>query len=238
MTTVTLPNTINFNTNPDVVDQYLQDFIVCCFFTPSYEGHAKQLKQSIKQLQINYYLQPVPEQGYWEANTRIKPYFLDHCLKQFPNRNVLYLDADAIVKNSLNYFDEITCDVAVYHTKGAQGMSHDYLTGTIFLKNKQVTKDFVGRWCAVQDDCKLTLVDQDSFDQAMQTSNTHLVIADLPLGYIKIFDKDFDGKVYIEQYQASRQQTKLKRKLIRRRNQILSFTFISLAVAAVIALVN
>jgi len=42
----------------------------------------------------------------------------------------------------------------------------------------------------------------------------------LPAGYIKIFDKDYEGEIYIEQYQASRGQTKLRRQKIRRRNRI------------------
>ena len=63
------------------------------------------------------------------------------------------------------------------------------------------------------------MVDQDSFEIAMRSNENLLRIEPLSVGYIKIFDKDYDGEVYIEQYQASREQPKLRRQLIRKRNR-------------------
>lgn len=213
-------------------------FLVCCFYTDSYRDHALSLKQSLDNLNLNYYFKEVDDGGYWEANTRIKPHFILECLQLFPDKNVLYLDADAIVKQTLNYFNNITSDIAIYHTKRAQGMSHDYLTGTIFFRNNQVTKDFVQEWCIIQNDCKDTMVDQDSFDQAIEINKSNLIVDDLPLGYIKIFDKDYDGDIYIEQYQASRGQTKLKRQRIRWRNRVIGGTVAILLAALVYSLLS
>lgn len=228
-----LPATLNFDTTASIIDSNQQKFLVCCFFTPSYQEHAQKLKQSLEQLGIDYNLQPVPEQGHWEANTRVKPYFLSHCLQIFPDRDILYLDADAVVKHPLNHFNKVIADVAVYNTKRAEGMSHDYLTGTIFLKNTKATKDFVAEWCAVQSNCHPTMVDQDSFDIAMKKHRPYIQVEDLELGYVKIFDKDFDGKIYIEQYQASREQTKLKRKRIRWRNRALIIAVVAIFFATI-----
>lgn len=195
-------------------------FIICCFYTDSYRSHALNLKQSLDEFNLNYYFKEVEDAGYWEANTRIKPHFILECLKKFPNKNVLYLDADALVKKPLDYFNTITADVAFYKTKGMPGMSHDYLASTMFFSNTANTMALVEQWITEQIDGKQTQVDQDSLDIAMEKLEHTLTVEALNPGYIKIFDKDYDGEIYIEQYQASRGHTKLKRQKIRKRNRI------------------
>ena len=209
------------------------NFIVCCFYTDSYRSHALNLKQSLDEFNLNYYFKEVEDAGYWEANTRIKPHFILECLKKFPNKNVLYLDADAIVKKPLDYFNRITADVAFYKTKGIPGMSHDYLASTMFFSNTDNTIALVEQWIAEQVDGKQTQVDQDSLDAAMDKLGNTLTVEALNPGYIKIFDKDYDGEVYIEQYQASRGHTKLKRQKIRQRNKIAIIT--ALIIIALVA---
>lgn len=208
-------------------------FIICCFYTNSYRSHALNLKQSLNEFNLNYYFKEVEDAGYWEANTRIKPHFILECLKKFPNKNVLYLDADAIVKKPLDYFNHITADVAFYKTKGMPGMSHDYLASTMFFSNTDNTIALVEQWIAEQVDGKQTQVDQDSLDAAMDKLGNTLTVEALNPGYIKIFDKDYDGEVYIEQYQASRGHTKLRRQKIRQRNKIAIIT--ALIIIALVA---
>ncbi len=211
--------------------QYLNNqdkFIVCCFFTESYITHAESLQDSLDALDISYFFKCVPDAGYWEANTRIKPHFIQECLTQFPEHHILYVDADAVVKKPLDYFNHINADVAFYKTKGMAGMSHDYLASTLFFSNNDKAKELVQYWIDAQIDGKKTQVDQDSLDIAMEQLADDLVVEPLPAGYIKIFDKDYEGEIYIEQYQASRGQTKLRRKRIRQRNAILIVSVLAL----------
>jgi hypothetical protein len=211
-------------------------FIVCCFFTDTYLDHALSLKSSLDEFGLNYYFQRVEDAGYWEANTRLKPHFILECLERFPNKDVLYLDADAMVKKPLDYFNHIEADVAFYKTKGLPGMSHDYLASTMFFKNTANTITLVKQWIAEQVDGKRTQVDQDSLDEAMRKLESNLSIEPLNPGYIKIFDKDYEGETYIEQYQASRGQTKLKRQLIRKRNKTVIIIAVLLIVAGIFIL--
>ncbi|MBP2281073.1 hypothetical protein H4W00_001886 [Psychrobacter sp. PL19] len=229
----TTSNPLSF-TNTNAKDS----FIVCCFYTESYRAHALALKQSLDEFDLNYYFKEVEDAGYWEANTRIKPHFILECLQQFPDKNVLYLDADALVKKSLDYFNHITADVAFYKTKGMPGMSHDYLASTMFFNNTKNTINLVQQWIAEQTDGKRTQVDQDSLDSAMNKLEATISVESLNPGYIKIFDKDYDGDVYIEQYQASRGQTKLKRQKIRRRNRFLIFSVLLVILLLIIAIFN
>lgn len=220
--------------------QHINDtdrFLVCCFYTQSYLDHAKALKQTLDDFKISYYFKEVKDAGYWEANTRIKPHFILECLQEFPNKSILYLDADARVKKPLDYFNHITADVAFYNTKGMPEMSHDYLASTLFFNNTEATKQLVEQWIREQEHGKRTQVDQDSLDAAMQKLESALTVAPLSAGYIKIFDKDYQGDIYIEQYQASRSQTKLRRKLIRRRNKVFAIVFILLLLTATLSII-
>jgi hypothetical protein len=212
-------------------------FVVCCFYTDSYRDHAMLLKSSLEQFGLNYYFQQVEDAGYWEANTRIKPHFILECLQRFTDKDVLYLDADAIVKKPLDYFNKIDADVAFYKTKGMPGMSHDYLASTMFFKNTTRTIALVEQWIAEQVDGKRTQVDQDSLDDAMNKLDHTLTIEPLNPGYIKIFDKDYEGETYIEQYQASRGQTKLRRQNIRRRNRIVGGVILSIILIGIANLI-
>jgi hypothetical protein len=111
------------------------------------------------------------------------------------------------------------------------GMSHDYLASTLFFNNTPNTIKLVEQWIAEQVDGKRTQVDQDSLDVAMEKLSKTLTVESLNPGYIKIFDKDYDGEIYIEQYQASRGKTKLRRQRIRMRNRIIGG-----AIASIIAI--
>lgn len=199
-------------------------FIVVCFFTPNYHDHALRLKGTLDKFNLNYYFEEVADAGFWEANTRLKPHFIQRCLQKFPEYGILYLDADAGVVKPLNYFNELAqkdIDVAFYYTRGLPNMSHDYLASTLYFNNTPTTNALVQQWIDEQKDGKRTQVDQDSLDSAMLKFAGKIKVEPLNAGYIKIFDKDYDGEVYIEQYQASREQPKLRRQLIRRRNRII-----------------
>ena len=74
-------------------------------------------------------------------------------------------------------------------------------------------------------------MDQDSLDSAMAKFKGKIKVEPLNAGYIKIFDKDYDGEVYIEQYQASREQPKLRRQLIRKRNRAIGLIIMIILVS-------
>lgn len=235
--------------NPLIIEAQIESlssrdtFVVCCFYTASYHEHAMRLKASLDEFGLNYYLAQVADAGFWEANTRIKPYFIAKCLEKFADYGVLYLDADAVVKKPLDYFNHVREDVALYDTRGLANMSHDYLASTMFFNNTPASHKLVAQWIAEQHDGKRTQVDQDSLDAAMHKMANHISVAPLSAGYIKIFDRDtrqdgYDGEIYIEQYQASRSQTKLRRTLIRRRNRIIGLGAVLSAAAGLIWLMR
>ncbi|MBS9777972.1 MAG: hypothetical protein KGV50_04330 [Gammaproteobacteria bacterium] len=219
--------------------EYLNDdhtFVVCCFFTENYRIHANSLKESLDKFNLSYYFECVEDTGDWASNTLIKPHFIKKCLNQFNQKAILYLDADAVVKKPIDIFNTATADIMIYPTEGAEGMSHDYLAGTIFLNNTDNSKKLVDLWIDEQQGSHKKQVDQDSLDRAMHKLKGHITFEGLAAGYVKIFDRDHNEEVYIEHYQASRKTKKIRyrRKIIR--NRIVGALLITIIVGLVIIL--
>ncbi|RTL35474.1 MAG: hypothetical protein EKK49_07275 [Rhodocyclaceae bacterium] len=204
-------------------DEILQDrpdvpFLVCAFYTDTYAAEAAQLRASLERTGTPYFLKRCPSRGYWEANTRIKPEFLRDCLQRFAGRDVVYLDADSVVRSPLRLFFDFDADLGVFVAPGDGGFSHRYLTGTLYLRNAPPTRAFVDDWIAAQDGMLLG-VDQDSFTAAIER-HPELRIGPLPESYVKIFDRGTETPV-VEHFQASRRHVKLQRSLKKVRNVVI-----------------
>lgn len=203
-------------------------YIVCAFYTDSYAAEVASLEASVSKFGLDFYKERYESRGYWEANTRIKPEFLLKCLEKFSGRDVVYLDADSVLRAHPHFFDSFDGDVGVYAAEAA-GFTHKFLTGTIYLRNSSVVQDFLRLWASSQG-LKATDVDQDGFQRAINAS-PRLKVVPLPAGYTKIFDRDdMQGEVVVEHFQASRQRVKLSRVLKKLRNTIAGILLLSLLV--------
>ena len=202
-------------------------FLACSFFTDAYRTNAEHLQASLVQTRTPYFLKRYPSRGYWEANTRIKPEFLLACLQRFPERDIVYLDADSVVHVPLELFFNFQGDVGVFVAPSNSSLSHRYLTGTLYLRNTAAVYRFVQDWIDAQDGMVLG-VDQDSFAVAIER-NPALAVTPLPESYVKIFDRG-DAAPVIEHFQASRRHVKLQRTLKKGRNTLLAALVIAGAV--------
>lgn len=199
-------------------------FLTCGFFTDGYAAEAAQLRDSLERTGTPYFLKRFPSRGYWEANTRIKPEFLLDCLRRFPGRDVVYLDADSVVRSPLELFYRFGADLGVFVAPDSAGMSHRYLTGTLYLRNTPAVHAFVEDWIAAQDGMVLG-VDQDSFSAAVDR-HPELKIGPLPESYVKIFDRGSETPV-VEHFQASRQRVKLQRTMKKARNVAIGLALVA-----------
>jgi hypothetical protein len=195
-------------------------YLVCAYYTDAYRSEVESLVKSLEALNIPHFVKHYASRGFWEANTRIKPEFLLDCLSRFPDKNIVYLDADSVVRSNPALFENFDGDLAVYVAEAGAGYSHKYLTGTIFLRNSAAVRGFVQSWVDAQKGARVE-VDQDSFETAVSGS-PNLRLQPLPAGYTKIFDRaDMGGEVVIEHFQASRKRLKLSKLLKRLRNVLL-----------------
>jgi len=213
---------------PDLPEEYLwneggQPYLVCAFYTPNYLPQIASLKASLETHKINHFLKRYEPRGGWEANTRLKPVFVDYCLHKFPGTDIVYLDADAVVRKPLAAFGAMTSDVTMLFHPTYQNRKW-YLrisAGTIAVRNTPGGRKFAALWKGGEAKATAATVDEDmvymAFDNLAGVS-----ITVLPRDYYKIFDAPGDDPT-IEHFQASRGQFKI-RKTVRKTLQKAGWT--------------
>ena len=197
-----------------------QSYVVCAFYTPNYLPQITSLKRSLEAHGISHFLKRYERLATWEQTTRLKPVFLDYCLKKFPQKDVLYLDADAVVRKPLAFFDGVTADISMLFHPQKKGNMH-YLRisgGTVFVRNTPGGRRFAELWKGAEKNCGTLTLDEDMIYMAF-ADMAGVSIAVLPPSYYKIFDKPGADPV-IEHFQASRGQFKWRR-VIRKGTRIL-----------------
>jgi hypothetical protein len=196
-----------------------QQYVVCAFYTPNYIEQVLSLKASLDALGINYFLKRYERAATWEATTRLKPVFVDHCMARFPKHDVLYLDADAVVRKEPVFFNTVTSDVCLLFNPVKPAKTH-YLriaAGTLLVRNTAGGRRFAAAWKAEEANASMLSLDEDLIYMAIPKLEGVSFTA-LPQSYTKIFDKPGADPV-IEHFQASRGQFKWRR-VIRKARRI------------------
>jgi hypothetical protein len=192
---------------------------VCAFYTPNYLPQILSLKASVEALGLNHYFKCYEPRGGWEANTRIKAEFVDHALKRLPQHDVVYLDADAVVRQPLTLFEKSAADVVMLfdHRRRQKLNVLRIAAGTLLVRNTEGGRTFAGRWAHEAAKAGPLDLDEDLIYRMFPTLQG-VTFQVLPRPYSKIFDAPGDAPV-IEHFQASRGQFKWA-KAIRRTRQI------------------
>ena len=196
-----------------------QSYIACAFYTPNYLEQVLSLKASLEKLGINHYFKRYDRLATWEATTRLKPVFVHHALAKHPDKDILYLDADAVVRRPLEFFDTVNSDISIlFHHTRAGGTNYLRISaGTVFIRNTDGGRKFAGLWKNAEEKCGPLTLDEDMIYMAF-TDMAGVSVTVLPPAYVKIFDKPGEQPV-IEHFQASRSQFKWRR-LIRKGKRV------------------
>jgi hypothetical protein len=211
-----------------------QSYIACAFYTPNYLPQLLSLKASLEALGINHYFKQYERAATWEATTRLKAQFVKHCLERHPGHDILYVDADAVLRKRPEFVETVGTDVSLlFHPKATR--RHPMLRislGTFFIRNTPGGRLFAELWAAQEDLATQTTCDDDMiigvFDKL-----TGVTITVLPATYYKVFDQPGEEPVF-EHFQASRSQPKIRNRR-RRAMQIAGWTVVGLAVAGAVA---
>lgn len=196
-----------------------QSYVACAFYTPNYLPQVLSLKRSLEEHGIGFYLKRYERLATWEATTRLKPQFIVHCIDRFPGKDILYLDADAVVRRPLDFFDGLEADVSLLFHPMKIGRTHCLRLsgGTVFVRNTEGGRKFARAWAAQEEKCGPLTLDEDMIYMAFSELEG-VTIAVLPQTYYKIFDRPGSEPV-IEHFQASRGQFKWRR-LIRKARRV------------------
>ena len=173
----------------------MSNFIVASYYTidTPYEREVQRLATSLIHHKLEFDIQGYKSKGSWIANVGLKPIFIfDMLLKH--NKDVLFLDADAVVQQSLSLFRDFDADIGVHYKDG-----RELLSGTIFVKNSSKAKKVIEDWCVEQRQ------NPDTWDQknlARVLLRSDVDVYNLPESYTHIFD--LPGEAVIQHNQASR----------------------------------
>jgi hypothetical protein len=186
--------------------------LVVCFYTPPYRELAGRMKKSVMRFGLETDVVGIESRGDWLANVHYKTNFMLDKLKEH-KRDIVWLDADAVVNTYPTLFDNFDGDVGVHyidwarHTKGriAQMELDDAVT---YLAYNERVLSLLGDWIAFNKACprraeQLNL--QIMLEQG-EYEKKGLKVVNLPAEYCTIFDTmaDVENPI-IEQFQASRQ---------------------------------
>lgn len=195
----------------------MKDWIIISYFTvgTGYETEIKNLTKSLKFFDLPYFIFNFEPQGTWRRNLNFKSQCILEAFKMFPDRDIVFLDADAIVRQYPKLFDQLSKEKK-YHI-GAHffrylprsGDPDELLSGTLWIRNDEIGHRIVNRWHKLglkyenirhQKCLKLAL-------NELIREGLNIQINHFPFEYTCIFDyhKARQGKApVIEHFQASR----------------------------------
>ncbi len=183
-------------------------YVICAYYTVNtlYEEDVKKLEASLKKFNLPYELTAIPDLGNHQANVHFKPYFIKQMLNRHFPKDVIYVDADAIVQQPPSFFNTFKGDVGVVYL---EKFGHELLGGTLYFANNAKAMEIIERWIAYLFEFPLVW-DQKVLQYVIEQSNDlNLNLIHLPPAYCQIFDlmKEF-GPPVIEHFQASRRNIK------------------------------
>lgn len=182
----------------------MRSFIVVAYYTKDtgYEEEIKNLEKSLKALSLSYHIQAIENTGSWIANTNYKATFCKIMLEIF-KRPILYVDADAIMRQYPAFLDDVDCDMAAHCRYG-----QELLTGTLYFNNTANAKRIISEW--IMEVWKFPNIwEQKNLAKVLRRLKNQVKVVDLPPTYCQIFDTMKNvGQPVIEHFQASRRLKK------------------------------
>jgi len=112
----------------------------------------KYLIPSLKKLELEYHIYDIESKGDWRSNAIQKPLILKQALERFPDRDIIWQDADSEILREPDLLFNIPeeYDIALHylHWKAHYGRPSDegnfeMLDGTVFWRNNEKNKIFI-----------------------------------------------------------------------------------------------
>jgi phenylpropionate dioxygenase-like ring-hydroxylating dioxygenase large terminal subunit len=170
--------------------------------------YAKRLLGSLQKFEIPYHYETIPSKGTWQGNTQYKPSFIYSMLEKFPDKSIIYTDADSEFVKSPDLFsvlaEKCKTTMAVHYLdhEKHRGIKRpkELLSGTVFFPNTLSIKSQILSWKAL---CRSN---PKIWDQKLLQDVVGLSAHPLPEDYCFIYDYKYIYPVdpVIVHYQASR----------------------------------
>ena len=184
-----------FNNMNKIVSFYTKD-------TGYEEEVHEKLIPSLKRFGLDYSIEGLESAGSWVENCSLKSGYIRRKMNEFPDKNIIWIDADAVINSFPGLFMNIDEDISARYRKG------DYarlMSGTVFIKNNEKARTTVDIWVNIQKKDR-RMWDQKCLEKAIEKCkhDIDLRVLDLPVRYCRVFDREGDTEAVIEHFQASR----------------------------------
>lgn len=109
--------------------------IFVSYYTPDngYKAYADDLRASLERWQIDHDIQPIRNRGDWDKNTKAKPEFILKMLDRYPGRDVVWIDADAVVLSLPEIL--LNMPVGVDFSYGYRKEKDELISSIMFFRN-------------------------------------------------------------------------------------------------------
>jgi hypothetical protein len=185
------------------------NWIVASFFTAGtpYATEAGKLIKSCRKHNIPHVVAEYPNLKSWWKNHHQKPAFLLHMMNQHPDKNIVWIDCDAVFNEYpelFNKLEERGVEFACHFRNWKYGKD-ELLTGTMYLKNCELIHELLKRW--MRFNRKMPNEWGQRNLQRVYAKYHHLLRTEkLPIEYCTVFDDERIKRIdpVITHYQASR----------------------------------
>ena len=191
-------------------------FVVVSFYTrgTSYEKEVRKLITSLRKFALPYHIFDFEPMGTWRANLNYKSACILQAMEMYPNKDIVFIDADGVVRQDPVLFDGLSVDgkhhvAATFHKYAPEsGDSDELLSGTLWFKNNGMSVGLVREWHNValeqpfvrHQKCLHIAI------KRLQGNGNPIKVYRMPWEYTCIFDyvRSRGKQPVIEHFQASR----------------------------------
>lgn len=157
-------------------------------FNTPYEEEVKDLENDLKRFNLPYRLYGYESRGNWTKNTMVKAELIQRALMEYPEDDVIWIDADAIILKEPKFFHELknkNFDICCHYLKTRYN-PNELLTGTIIFRNVPIVRKLVDDWVSIKNENWDQKILQELVDVKYKSKLNKL---DLSQEYIKIRPK-------------------------------------------------
>jgi hypothetical protein len=128
-------------------------WVAISFYTKgtSYEQEVLKLEASLKKFNLPYHFFGCEQFGSWRLNLNCKSAAILEAFKRFPEHDIVFIDADAVVKKHPELFDRLSAKrlhnmAAHFHVYPQSVPGGSLLSGTLWFRNCPETIELVRLW--------------------------------------------------------------------------------------------
>ena len=129
-------------------------YIICGFYTPDYAHWLPALRASLDAVGAPHDFVETPKvAGSWETNTMRKAAEVLAAMDRHPDKVIIFLDVDCVVRGDLSPLARVNGDVAFYvrtrRRKSGGAPRFGVRSGTLVIRPTPAARKFVETWAAL-----------------------------------------------------------------------------------------